>query len=263
MLPLLFNALLLVSAIVGLPALLVVLWHLAKRASASEAAPLVLKLSQGTLLVFGALFVLSGITIPILFSRLLPLRDEQLVTVAPQFAQFKLAYTSTFAAKGEMKLSTEGGQLCLSFHSLFDYRPDDAADLGASYGGWMIVLWNGFFAKTLGNLGYPSDGRDLSRYSALVIRLRTESGNGVLELAVKDRRGREARLPLADITPHLQTVEIPFAKLTREGSPPDLSSIETISFAVNAAQVAEAQKDRLAPGDPIAQTICIQKISLK
>jgi len=261
MLTSIFNTILLVSAVVGLPSLLIVLWSL-MRGTPAEDSPL-RRLSQGILMVFGGLFVAGGIIIPVLLPQMVPLRDEQLLRVAPSFARFDFAYASPFSGDmADFEAVPQDDQICLRFRSTLPDR---------GYGGWLIALWNPFMARFFQAQGYPPQGRDLSSFRVLTFRLRADREDAVLEVALKDTAGREARvvLPRAEeaerITTDFSTFTLDLVEDFRspEAPPPDLKAIETISFAVNASQIVGARREPPAEGEALSQTVCIQDIELK
>lgn len=260
--PFLLNTVLVLSAAIGLPALLLILWHRIRRSPAGEGLSLAEQVSRVILMAFGSLFVLAAIVVPIILSRTVPLRDEELLRVAPGFTRFEFAYTSLFSGDmADFRADPQGDQVCLRFSSA---RRDQG------YGGWMIVLWQTFLAKFFKDQGYPEKGRDLSRFGELSFQLRADREDAILEVALKDTKGVEPRIPLPrrDLGEKITTGFTPFSIDLRKGFQAkepslDLFSIETISFAVNAPQVVTARKEPLAESEPVSQTVCIQDIQLR
>jgi len=213
-------------------------------------------------MVFGGLFVLGGIMIPVLLSQMIPLRDEQLLRVAPAFARFEFAYASPFSGDmADFRAEPQADQICLHFSSA---RRDQG------YGGWMVVLWSPAFAQFLENQGYPQNGRDLSGFKRLSFQLRADHEDAVLEIAVKDTRGREARvlLPRKEqgerITTDFSVFTFDLAQdFQAQVLSLDLKSIETISFGMNTYQILSARREPPAEGEATSQTVCIKDMELK
>lgn len=259
MLTFIFNTVLIVSAVVGLPSLLIVLWGLLRKTLESS---LLNQLSRRILMAFGGLFVLLGIIVPIMLSQIMPLQDEDLLAAAPTFKRFELAFASSFAGMADFEARPEGDQVCLRFSSTL-------RDLG--YGGWMVVLWSPLMARFFQAQGYPPQGRDLSSFQILSFQLRADREDAVLEVALKDTKGREARVLLPrrergeQIARDFSVFTLDLAKDFRspDAPPPDLKAIETISFAVNSSQILSARREPPAEGEAISQTVCIKDIELR
>lgn len=261
MLTSIFNTVLIVSVVVGLPSLLIVLWGLLR--GTPQEGSLLLQLSKRILMAFGGLFVLLGILVPVMLSRVVPLQDEELLAAAPTFKRFELAFASSFAGDmADFEVRPEGDQVCLHFRSTLRDR---------GYGGWIIVMWSPLMARFFRAQGYPPQGRDLSSFQALSFKLRADREDAVLEVALKDTKGREARvlLPRRErgerITRDFSVFMLDLAKDFRSpgSQPPDLKKIETISLAVNVSQILGARREPPAEGEAISQTVCIKSIELK
>lgn len=261
MLLMVLDSVLIISAAIGLPALLITLWHLIRR-SATRSSGLVVRLSQMVLMALGGLFILGGIAGPILLSYTIPLQDREFLSVAPGFEQFEFTYTSSFRGMADFQVEYHADQVCLHFVA----SPDSEG-----YGGWMIILWAEFLAKIFKEFGYPQQGRDLSGYQQLSFQLKADREDAVIQVSIKDTQGREPRILLPRrergerITTDFSTFILDLKDFQAPGKAPDLDlkSIETISFAVNVSQIIGAREELPAEGEPVLQTVCIKDIRLK
>jgi hypothetical protein len=233
--PLLVNVILIVSVVLGIPALVALLWSwLRWRREQSPFQKTVAQLSKTLLLVFGAVAVLAGVFIPLAISQKAPVRDEALIRIAPQFArpEFTLVYTATFGANADFRVEylpkgPKPERVCLTLSQRGE----------GGFAGWMIILWSQFFFKFFENLGYPATGRDLSQYQTLSFEIRGTTGGETIEIAIKDKTDyhREERhiITLPEGSSEWQLVELSLAS-TFAGV--DFTKIETISFAMNREQ---------------------------
>lgn len=241
--PLLYT-IVIVSAVVGIPAVVVVLGSALLRHRDGVAV----KVAMRILLILGVFFVLGGVTIPLVISKAPPVRDEALLRIAPQFQdpEFNLAYTSAFSSNADLKVEYQPSErnaesVCLTLSHLREGQ-------GIShFGGWMIILWAEFLYKFFSDLGYPEAGRSLSQYHVLSFQAKGEGGGEVFQVAIKDNSEdhHEDRdfITLPSGSADWQTIEL---DLKSRFPAVDFNKIETISFSI----------DR-------EQSVCIKNISFK
>lgn len=236
----------LASAVLGVPALVVWLWGLLRWRDPEALSPFrntLLTTARAVLLVFGALAVGAGVIVPWVLSEKQPIRDENLIAIAPQLArpEFTLAYTATFGSNADLKveyLPTEPKpeRVCLTLSNL----------QSGGFAGWMIILWSEFLFKFFENL-YPAAGRDLSRYQTLSFEAKGTRGGETIEVAIKDKTDnhREVRhtITIPEGSTDWQLIEL---NLNTVFVGVDFTKIETISFAMNQEQ-----------------SVCIRNIMLK
>lgn len=233
----LVTAIPMISAVLGVPALVVWLWGLLRWQNVEALSPfrsVILKASRAVLLVFGAIAVGAGVAIPLAISEKPPIRDEGLIAVASQFArpEFNLAYTSTFGSNADFKVEylppgPKPERVCFTLSNL----------QGGGFAGWMIILWSQFFFKFFEDLGYPANGRDLSQYQTLSLELKGKAGGETVEVAIKDKTDnhREVRheitIPTGSTDWQLFELDLDtiFAGV-------DFTQIETITFSMNGEQ---------------------------
>lgn len=243
--PLLITTITVISAVLGVPALVVWLWGLLRwRNALSPFRNALLTTARAVLLVFGALGVGAGVIVPWALSEKPPIRDEALLAIAPQFAQpgFTLVYTATFGSNADFQAEylpkrPKPERVCLTLSNL----------QAGGYAGWMIILWSEFLFKFFENLGYPAAGRDLSRYQTLSFEVKGTQGGETVEIAIKDRTDnhREVRhtVTVSEGSTDWQLIEL---NLSTVFVGVDFTKIETISFAMNQEQ-----------------SVCIRNITLK
>jgi hypothetical protein len=245
--PFLVTTITVISAVLGVPALVVWLWGLLRWRNAETLSPFrsaILKASRAVLLVFGALAVGAGVIVPWVLSEKPPIRDEALIAIAPQFArpEFNLAYTSTFGSNADFRveylpLGPKPERVCFTLGNLQT----------GGFAGWMIILWSQFFFRFFQDLGYPANGRDLSQYSTLSLEVKGTVGGETVEVAIKDKTDnhREVRHKLN--IPEGST-DWQFFDLNLGGifTGVDFTQIETITLSMNREQ-----------------SVCVRNIMLK